>query len=731
MAENVLETRILLRYATYAQWMNSDVILRPGEAAIAAFPNKNVLGRSDDTPANTPPAIGIKIGDGQHYFEELPWVQGVAADVYQWAKASTKPTYSANEIQGLTEFIGNVSGGGSGGSNNNAYRIIYDSTNSKYILQIYDNSLDDWVNTSSEISLQELYNRISTIERWANGARTNLGNIEAPIAEYVYEEIIKYLNNMDYNDTVVSHQFVTSVVQENGRISVTRAAITASDVTGVLNTAQGGTGLTYVEDDEVLVGDRNGNITTRKFVTEIDSNRAAFATVGAIKDYVDQQTAGLTGAMHFVGETSVEITTNPPSRVNPNIPEYNFSRAQPGDVILDSNAKEFVWTGSYWRLLGDEGSYAIKGSIVNADIDDNANISQSKIDGLTDALAGKVDVEVGKGLSTNDYTTEEKQKLAGIEDGAQKNVIEHIILNDNEAIPRIVNGQANTVELTVKEFDDIARAKLETIDEGAQVNAIESIALNGTVQAPDQNKQVNLTVRELSVEDKAKLDSIEAGAQVNTIEHVYLNDTEVQIDPQGKRIDLNITGITQEQIEKLNSIEEGAQVNVIERIIYNNVALSPDNNKTVTIDSDPHTEHENIIEHITLNGSEVQPDNNKTVALEVTGTLSQQQIDKLNGIEENAEVNIIEGIQVNGEPQEPNNNRIVNLILNAQTLGLNFISGAEVPYGANSKDEIDIIQGMLQLARIAMTGDVTDLLQSAGTYIILDCGTSDSDTHNT
>lgn len=37
------------------------------------------------------------------------------------------------------------------------------------------------------------------------------------------------------------------------------------------------------------------------------------------------------------------------------------------------------------------------------------------------AIAGKVDKEAGKGLSTEDYTTEEKEKLGGIEAGAQKN----------------------------------------------------------------------------------------------------------------------------------------------------------------------------------------------------------------------------------------------------------------------------------------------------------------------
>lgn len=37
-------------------------------------------------------------------------------------------------------------------------------------------------------------------------------------------------------------------------------------------------------------------------------------------------------------------------------------------------------------------------------------------------LAGKVDKETGKGLSTNDYTTTEKNKLAGIATGAEVNV---------------------------------------------------------------------------------------------------------------------------------------------------------------------------------------------------------------------------------------------------------------------------------------------------------------------
>lgn len=41
---------------------------------------------------------------------------------------------------------------------------------------------------------------------------------------------------------------------------------------------------------------------------------------------------------------------------------------------------------------------------------------------LEEGLKGKVDAEEGKGLSSNDFSSEEKEKLEGIEDGAQKNV---------------------------------------------------------------------------------------------------------------------------------------------------------------------------------------------------------------------------------------------------------------------------------------------------------------------
>ena len=53
----------------------------------------------------------------------------------------------------------------------------------------------------------------------------------------------------------------------------------------------------------------------------------------------------------------------------------------------------------------------------------------------TTDLNGKVDKVDGKGLSTNDYTTAEKNKLSGIASGAQVNVIETVKVNNAALTP--------------------------------------------------------------------------------------------------------------------------------------------------------------------------------------------------------------------------------------------------------------------------------------------------------
>ena len=93
-----LNVRIYNKFDTYENWMKSTLVLGAGEIAIASIP-------SGDNTGLTPPAIGVKVGDGSKTFSQLSWIQATAGDVYSWAKAATKPEYAASEITGLADFI--------------------------------------------------------------------------------------------------------------------------------------------------------------------------------------------------------------------------------------------------------------------------------------------------------------------------------------------------------------------------------------------------------------------------------------------------------------------------------------------------------------------------------------------------------------------------------------------------------------------------------------------------
>lgn len=101
MAEKTLNTRILLKYDTYANWTTNNPVLRAGEVAIATI----ATGNTQEVNSVTAPQVLIKVGDDTSAYNALPFVSAKAADVYGWAKAEKKPTYTASEIGGLSDFI--------------------------------------------------------------------------------------------------------------------------------------------------------------------------------------------------------------------------------------------------------------------------------------------------------------------------------------------------------------------------------------------------------------------------------------------------------------------------------------------------------------------------------------------------------------------------------------------------------------------------------------------------
>ena len=97
---------------------------------------------------------------------------------------------------------------------------------------------------------------------------------------------------------------------------------------------------------------------------------------------------------------------------------------------------------------------------------------------LNDLEARKVDKESGKGLSSNDYTNDDKQKLGGIEAGAQK----HIAPTSDEVKNALGYTPANTT--------DLVDYTVTVTENGASGNTIKSYVLKqkgatiGTINIP-------------------------------------------------------------------------------------------------------------------------------------------------------------------------------------------------------------------------------------------------------
>lgn len=96
-----LNTRILQKTDLVTNWNDNNPILLNGEIA---FVQVGTLQSGE----NQIPIYCVKVGDGITPYNQLQYVAAPAIDVYDWAKQPNKPTYQANEIQGLTEAISNA-----------------------------------------------------------------------------------------------------------------------------------------------------------------------------------------------------------------------------------------------------------------------------------------------------------------------------------------------------------------------------------------------------------------------------------------------------------------------------------------------------------------------------------------------------------------------------------------------------------------------------------------------
>lgn len=394
MANTTLNTVIKLRYDSYKNWQaNSTVVLQAGEAGICTIPADTGTGLNE-------PATLMKIGNGTSTWAELPWISGLAADVVPSLKGSN-PTLPVESVTGLDDYLAShgaidtdtqyqiVKEGDMGIKLQSkakgaptwtdvvtvtltppTYTLEEGSTNGTVAFNGEDVAVHGLGSAAyTESSAYDAAGAASAVQTALIGTAGDVSSANTINAakKFATESIDTAIGTLNLNAvTAGTGQVIGQIQQTDGAVTAQLKTLTADDIPAIPTSKVTNLDTTLAGKQDTLVFNTAYNADTNKAATMTDVQNAV---------------AGLSGAMHYVGESTTD-----PSTGTATVEGHEDWVA--GDVVT-YNAKEYVYDGENWRELGDESSYAIKGSIVDADIAPNANIAQSKIANLVTDLAAK------------------------------------------------------------------------------------------------------------------------------------------------------------------------------------------------------------------------------------------------------------------------------------------------------------------------------------------------------
>ena len=341
---NEINVRIKHKYDKYANWLTSEIVLGEGELAIAEIPSQQTFEEPDGSTVLTPPAIGIKVGDGEKKFNELPWIQSTAGDVYAWAKKENLDFSDLNDdfINDLDEYVS-----GRVNDTNTSYRFAYEND----ILYIYETNL------GQEPSSEATWELPITVSTKVDKVEAS-DDIEGNIVELTADGNIK-------NSGKKLDEFLSKEEAEAGYVSLTTYSEMEGTVSGInerLITAEGHVG-ELIESVAILNGEDEGSVKKQvadAIATIVDNAPENFDTLKEIADFItSEEDGGAAGLINRVAGLEGEVE----ELKDTTIPQLSSTIEENGNNILDLQEK----TSSIEEVLGDETAGLVKS------VSDNTN----------------------------------------------------------------------------------------------------------------------------------------------------------------------------------------------------------------------------------------------------------------------------------------------------------------------------------------------------------------------
>ena len=476
----------------------------------------------------------------------------------------------------------------------------------------------------------------------------------------------------------------SEVLTEQGRInSLENEVITAMTVNGVdatltpANLGNGNAASVTIDADDIEVGEAvtySGDTFIAATASTKDALQELATKIQSIDGVVSESNHGHTNKAVLDGITAEKVTA--------------WDQAATDDHTHSNKALLDTYTQTEADLAD---AVSKKHEHANASVLDGISAEDvTAWNGAVTALDGKVDKVAGKGLSTEDYTTAEKEKLATIAASAQTNVIETVKVNGTA-----LTATDKAVDILVAEGTSNGTVKVNGVD----------IAVHGLGSAAYQDT----TAFDASgAAATAKSEVIgTAGESANTLGKVA---DLINTLTTGSNVSISTATTTEGYLKSYTFSQNGSEIGTIDIpkdlvVTSGQVTLDDQNRKVLRLTIANQAEPVDILVSDLVdvytegNGIEISTGNvisAKVVAgnglsvgangiamaaasASADGAMSSADFTKLAGIASGAQVNVLEGVQVNGADLTPDANKKVNVTITAGTNnGTISVNGSDV-----------------------------------------------------